>query len=143
MQPECPNHRLDILIAEDDPDDLFLLLRALSRVAPDLRIEATRDGIELCERIESLFVADQPRLVLLDLNLPRRDGREVLDQFRRRGLAVPTVVLTTSVERGDHARARALGAADVLVKPDHFGALVELMAGVVSRHLSPALGAPG
>lgn len=141
MPVECSVRRLDILIAEDDPDDLFLLLRALSRVAPNLCIETTRDGIELCERIESLAANDLPRLVLLDLNLPRRDGREVLDRFRQRGLAVPTVVLTTSVEHEDHARAHALGAIEVQVKPDDFGALIEVMAGVIARHLPAQTGA--
>lgn len=127
--------RLDILIAEDDPDDLFLLLRALRRVAPQLRTGATRDGIELCEQLEALAPHALPHLVLLDLNLPRRDGREVLARLLQQGPAVPTVVLTTSVERADHERARALGAVDVLVKPDDFRALVELMGGVVVRHL--------
>ena len=137
MQPDATPARLDILVAEDDPDDLFLLLRALRRVAPALHIAVTRDGIELCERLDALAQSDVPRLVLLDLNLPRRDGREVLARLRQHGPAVPTVVLTTSVERDDHDRARALGAVEVLAKPDDFRALVEVMAGIVARHLGP------
>lgn len=138
MRPDRTGGRLDILIAEDDPDDLFLLLRAFARVAPDLTLEVARDGIELCDRLASLPAADLPQLVLLDLNLPRRDGREVLAQLRERGPAVPTVVLTTSVERHDHDRARDLGAIEVLSKPDDFRSLVDLLAAMIARHLRPA-----
>jgi CheY-like chemotaxis protein len=135
MHPDPRRGRLDILIAEDDPDDLFLLLRAFGRVAPHLVLESARDGIELCDRLAAMPIADLPQLVLLDLNLPRRDGREVLAQLRERGPAVPTVVLTTSVERDDHERARALGAIDVLTKPDDFRSLVDLVGAVIKRHL--------
>lgn len=141
MDPDASQARLDLLIAEDDPDDLFLLLRALRRVAPGLQIAVTRDGIELCERLDMLGPSAAPRLVLLDLNLPRRDGREVLARLRQQGSAVATVVLTTSVERQDHDGARALGAVEVLAKPDDFRALVEVMGGIVARHLSQSAGA--
>jgi len=131
-----PAVRADILVAEDDAEDLFLLLRALRRLDPGLRVEVTRDGVELCESIRSAPRDVLPRLILLDLNLPRCDGREVLGILRRDGYAIPIIVLTTSREPSDHSRALDLGATEVLTKPDEHRSLENLLRGVISRHLS-------
>lgn len=131
-----PNEpRTDILVAEDDPDDLLLLLKALQQVRP-LNIRVARDGVELCEMIDEPQATGLPRLILLDLNLPRRDGREVLARLRQNGTPVPVLVLTTSSEQDDRDRCLALGAVEVLRKPDEFRALVALMQDTVARYVA-------
>ncbi len=95
---------ITILIAEDDPDDRLLTQRALemSRVVNDLRF--VEDGEELMEyllhkgRYTDASKAPRPGLVLLDLNMPRKDGREALKEIKSHPQlhSIPVVVMTTS-----------------------------------------------
>lgn len=127
-----------LVIVEDDPDDRFLILRALRGLRPALGIGVAADGVELMQRLEG--PDPWPRLILLDLNLPRMDGREVLARVRTLPQAPQcrVVVFTTSVEPEDRSRALALGAADVLSKPDGYGALVSVMRRLLDAHLPEA-----
>lgn len=126
-----------LLLADDDPDDRFLIMRACRRVRPTLDVQCLGDGVELLECLEARASRALPRLVLMDLNMPRMDGREVLARLQgdARFQGVPCVVLTTSERREDHLRVRALGAADVLTKPNRFQALVDLLEALAQRHL--------
>lgn len=121
----------DLVLAEDDPEDAFMILRALRRCRADLGIQTVRDGVALIEHLNERLAMGRalPQLVLLDLNMPRMDGREVLAAMKAdaRLSAVPVVVLTTSIEHEDRDRAQRLGAAGYLTKPDGFGLLVELL----------------
>lgn len=129
-----------VVLADDDPDDRFMITRALHRVRPALGIAAVRDGIELIEHLRSRIHHELPQLVLLDLNMPRMDGREVLRALRADAALqqVPVVVLTTSVESMDATRAVALGAVQVLSKPDGFGALVDVMRRLLDQYVDLA-----
>lgn len=121
----------ELLIADDDPDDRFLILRALHRCDAGLRAAAVCDGIELMAQLEARCAHAKalPKLVLLDLNMPRMDGREVLRKLK----SIPAlqelrvVVLTTSVQIEERARVLALGAVDCLSKPEAFSRLVDLL----------------
>lgn len=126
-----------VVLADDDPDDRFMITRALHRVRPALGIAAVRDGIELIEHLRSRIHHELPQLVLLDLNMPRMDGREVLRTLRADAALqqVPVVVLTTSVESMDATRAVALGAVQVLSKPDGFSALVDVMRRLLDQYV--------
>jgi CheY-like chemotaxis protein len=124
-----------ILLAEDDADDQLLTQDALaeSQLAADLRF--VENGTEL---LDYLFLrgkfsdpasAPRPQLILLDLNMPRMDGREVLEKIKadpalRR---IPVVVLTTSRADTDIARIYELGANSFISKPVRFEALVNVM----------------
>jgi CheY-like chemotaxis protein len=123
-----------ILIADDDPDDRMLMREALqeSQLPCDVRFVA--DGEELmeylCRRGQYAEPASAPRpgLILLDLNMPRKDGREVLkeidaDPILRR---IPIVVLTTSKSEEDIDHSYRLGANSYITKPVTFHALVEI-----------------
>ena len=125
-----------VLIADDDPDDRFLILRALSRCDADLSASAVRDGVELIAHLHGRQARSLPlpRLVLLDLNMPRMDGREVLRQVRSNSSLkdLRVVVLTTSVQHEEGARALALGASACFSKPESFAALVDLLRPHVS-----------
>jgi CheY-like chemotaxis protein len=124
-----------ILMAEDDADDRLLVREAFdeSRLLNELRF--VEDGEELLEylrregRYESPDAAPRPGLILLDLNMPRMDGREALraikeDESLRR---IPIVVMTTSKAEEDIFRSYESGASSYITKPVTFERLVELM----------------
>lgn len=124
-----------ILMAEDDPDDRLLMQEAVVEAGLDVTMCYVADGRELVDYLVQIK-ADRsdgqetfPDLILLDLNMPRMDGREVLewitadDGFRD----IPVVVLTTTSSPEDRSNVRILGAADFLVKPASFEDLVALV----------------
>lgn len=128
-------HTVTILMADDDEDDRLLARDALveSRVLNDFRCVA--DGIELMKylRREGLYKDKElyptPSLILLDLNMPRLDGRGALTQIKADPSlrSIPVIVLTTSKAEEDMIRAYDLGAASYITKPVTFDKLVELM----------------
>jgi two-component system response regulator len=115
------NH--DVLLVEDNPDDVELTLRALKRAHLLNPVRVVRDG---AEAIELLFGSgareSRPRVVLLDLKLPRVSGLEVLERIRREESTrtLPVVVLTSSREEPDIRRAYELGVNSYIVKPVEF-----------------------
>ncbi|HEX6908923.1 MAG TPA: response regulator [Longimicrobium sp.] len=126
---------ITILMADDDPDDRLLTAEALreSRLSSDLRF--VENGEELLDYLRRrgrwANPSDSPRpgLVLLDLNMPRMDGREALAEIKadpelRR---IPVVVLTTSRAEADVLRSYDLGANSFIAKPVTFGGLVDAM----------------
>jgi two-component system response regulator len=117
----------EILLVEDNADDEELTLLALRRNGLINTIRVVRDGVEaldylLGDAAGGLDGAQQPRVVLLDLKLPRVDGFEVLRQVKRdpRTKTIPVVVLTSSREEPDLAQSYALGANSYIVKPVSF-----------------------
>lgn len=126
-----------ILMAEDDPDDRLLACEAFeeSRLANELHL--VEDGEELMDYLyrrgeynnNNEASAPRPGLILLDLNMPRKDGREALREIKadpdlRR---IPVVVLTTSKAEEDILRTYNLGVNSFIVKPVTFTDLVELL----------------
>jgi CheY-like chemotaxis protein len=124
-----------ILCAEDDDDDRLLIREAWEegRLANDLRF--VHDGEELMDYLQRrggwADPADSPRpgLILLDLNMPRKDGREALEEIRgdpdlRR---IPVVVLTTSKAEEDILRSYDLGVNSFITKPVTFDSMVETL----------------
>jgi two-component system response regulator len=102
-----------ILLVEDNPDDALLIRRALRKGGIPGRVEIARDG---AEALDQLFAAgDVPRLVLLDLKLPKVDGWEVLRRLRAdsRTADLPVVVFVSG--REDHSSAEEVSAADVCI----------------------------
>lgn len=119
-------------MADDDADDRMLTKEALeeSRVLNDLRfVEDGEELIEYLKRRGKYEDAPRPGLILLDLNMPRKDGREALKEIKsdpdlRR---IPVVVMTTSKAEEDIYRSYDLGASSFITKPVTFDRLVELM----------------
>ena len=119
---------LQILLVEDDPYDLDLTMRALQGELAGSRIEVARDGAEaldylFCRGIFSGRDPDQfPKLILLDLKLPKVDGLEVLRQVRqdRRTRYIPVVILTSSRQESDMLRSYELGTNGYVQKPVDF-----------------------
>ncbi|MBD2306070.1 response regulator [Chroococcidiopsis sp. FACHB-1243] len=124
-----------ILMADDDEDDCMLAREALaeSRLANDLYL--VRDGEELMDYLHQrgqytdLKLAPRPGLILLDLNMPKKDGREALREIKANPQLkhIPVVVLTTSKAEEDIYRSYELGANSYITKPVTFASLVEVM----------------
>jgi len=128
---------VEILLVEDNPQDLELALRALRKANLTNRIEVARDG---AEAIDFIFcqgahagrrIEDIPRVVLLDLKLPKIDGLEVLRRIKSdpRTKVIPVVVLTSSKEQKDVVESYQLGVNSYIVKPVNF----ERFAGAVQQ----------
>jgi two-component system, response regulator len=126
MPPAAPNEPVEILLVEDNPNDVQLTLHALNRYRLTNRVRVVRDG---AEALEFLFAqrADVPKVVLLDLKLPRVDGIEVLRAVRAdaRTRTIPVVVLTSSREERDVAEMYDLGVNSYIVKPVDFEQFTE------------------
>ena len=132
------NKPITILMADDDEDDRVLAKAALEecRLANDLHF--VRDGEELMDylyrRGKYTKLADSPRpgLILLDLNMPRKDGREALQEIKADLdlRYIPIVVLTTSQAEEDIYRSYNLGANSYITKPVTFESLVEVMKAI-------------
>jgi two-component system response regulator len=125
-----PSHpsAIEILLVEDNPNDLQLTMRALKKARLGNRIQVARDGEEACDYVfgEGTFagrdVNDAPKLVLLDLKLPKIDGIEVLRRIKGdpRTRSIPVVVLTSSKEQRDVVESYRLGVNSYIVKPVDF-----------------------
>ena len=127
-----------VLLVEDDPGDALMVREALETYAPETDIAAVVDGIDALRylRREDEFAGTpRPDLVLLDLNLPRKDGREVLAEIKSDPelRSIPVVVLTTSKAEEDIVRTYDLGVNSFITKPVTFLGLVEVMK-VFSRY---------
>ena len=122
------NHLVEILLVEDNPNDAELSLYALRKHHIANQIHLARDGIEA---IDYLFatgdfagrnVEETPKVVLLDLKLPKMDGLEVLKRIKSDGRTrqIPVVVLTSSREERDIVESYNLGVNSYIVKPIDF-----------------------
>jgi CheY-like chemotaxis protein len=126
---------ITILLADDDADDRMMASDALeeSRLANDLR--CVEDGEELMDYLHrrgkyaAPNEAPRPGLILLDLNMPRKDGREALKEIKAQPelRTIPVVVLTTSQAEEDIYRTYDLGVNSFITKPVNFESLVAVM----------------
>lgn len=124
----------DILLAEESPEEAEVTIRALRRENVAENIFVARDGEQALDFIfcRSKFASrspDPPKLILLDLKLPRVNGLEVLKQLKDdpRTKAIPAVILTSSQEEGALVRSYDLGANSYILKPVDFEQLGRTM----------------
>jgi CheY-like chemotaxis protein len=131
-----PGRPVTILLADDDEDDQQLIRDALQDARLTNQIRCVQDGQELLDYLrrqgpyaDPSVDAPLPGVILLDLNMPRKDGREALaeiktdPQLRR----IPVVVLTTSEDEADVVRSYDLGVNSFITKPVTFAGLVEAL----------------
>ncbi len=124
---------VEIMIVEDSPQDLELALRALRKGRLGNRIHVARDGEEALEFIfcqgpySDRKIESGPRLILLDLKLPKIDGLEVLRRIKEdpRTKSIPVVMLTSSKEQNDVVESYHLGVNSYIVKPVNFEQFTE------------------
>jgi two-component system response regulator len=119
---------IEILLVEDNPQDLELTLRALKKANLANRIQVARDGAEALEFIfcegthATRRIDDVPKVILLDLKLPKVDGLEVLQRVKSdpRTKHIPVTILTSSKEQRDIVESYNLGVNSYIVKPVNF-----------------------
>ena len=112
----------EILLVEDNPDDAELTRIAFAEAGVDYRLHVVGDGVQALAYLRGCSPTDLPSLVLLDLNLPKLNGREVLEAIRADPAtrSLPVVVLTTSAEPFDVEASYALGVNSYIQKPVDF-----------------------
>ncbi len=118
-------NKVEILLVEDNKNDAELAIRALRKGNINSNLIHLKDGAEALEFLfgtgvyEGRDINNKPKLILLDLKMPKVDGLEVLTEIKAKELtkAIPVVVLTSSKEHPDIERAYALGANSYIVKP--------------------------
>ena len=125
-----------VLIADDDPDDQLMISEAFKQRCENCHLRFFSNGEELMNYLDReavLYGTDidrqRPSLLLLDLNMPLKDGREVLVAIRTNSALseLPTVVFTTSKNEEDMAYCLANGAREYLVKPTRYSELLNLV----------------
>ena len=127
-----PN-QTEILLVEDSQDDLDMTLRALRKANMANHIEIARDGVEaldfiFCEGAHAARkIENIPKLIMLDLKLPKIDGMEVLKRIKGdpRTKMIPVVMLTSSKEQKDVIESYGLGTNSYIVKPVDFESFAE------------------
>jgi CheY-like chemotaxis protein len=125
IPPDTPLKPIDVLLVEDDPGDTLMIKEAFEDNKVRNRLSCVADGVEALAflRREGDFAeAPRPDLILLDLNLPRKDGRQVLEEVKADPelRTIPVVVLTTSEAEEDILRSYSLHANAYVTKPVDF-----------------------
>jgi CheY-like chemotaxis protein len=123
---------IDVLLVEDDPGDTLMIREAFEHNKVRNSLATVTDGVEAMRylRREGPYAdAPRPDLVLLDLNLPRKDGREVLAEIKADGAlrSIPVVVLTTSQAEEDVLRSYQLHANAYVTKPVDFDRFIAVV----------------
>ena len=129
---------ISILVADDDTEDQMMIADALKENNLAVHLRFVKDGVEL---MDTLFnrgsytdVSKHPRpdMILLDLNMPRKDGREALAEIKSHPIlrSIPVVVLTTSNTEADISRTYNLGVNSFVTKPVTFTEFVTMLKGL-------------
>jgi CheY-like chemotaxis protein len=132
-----------VLMADDDEDDCMLARKAFEESGAPGVFTCVEDGIEAMAylyrlgKYKSLSHVPLPALILLDLNMPKKDGRQVLKEIESDPILrrISIVVLTTSREERDRSFSLAMGAKSFVTKPDSFLEWVEIMKNVAEAWL--------
>ena len=134
--PEPPKRTLKFLLVEDNPADVLLVRIALNEIAPHCSITVAIDGAQAIRLIEAVHQDDRSPfdLILLDLNLPRFDGFEVLKVIRSERMVIsPVVMISTTNRKSDQAKALELGANEFSVKPSKLDETFDSIRRLVSK----------
>ncbi|HEY7337134.1 MAG TPA: response regulator [Bryobacteraceae bacterium] len=142
LDPTAESQLLTVWVVDDNPTDVFVIREVLMASGLNLRIRIARDGQEALQYYREMDREDRspcPALILLDLNLPKVAGFEVLRELRSglRCNRTPVIVITSSSSDGDRVMARRLGADEYFQKPADLAAYSELET-IVRRVLGAA-----
>lgn len=127
-----------ILIAEDDVDDRFLLQSAFDENGYNDKLEFVENGIELLDYLNKLIVDGRmvktPCFIMIDLNMPKKDGREVLREIKLNPQLskIPLIVFSTTSSEQEKSRCYELGASSYITKPSSFDGLKKIVAALRS-----------
>jgi CheY-like chemotaxis protein len=124
---------IEVFLVEDNPADVMLVRVALSQVPFPLRLLVAKDGEQA---LKMLSAPDfQPRLIILDLNMPRVDGQTVLQQYQQK--KIPIVIFSSTQNKVEVQKALALGASEYVQKPIGFEPYADAVRGIVKRWIAP------
>lgn len=134
LTPAKPEIR--ILIVDDDHDDQFLIESAISEQYAHHRIFKAGNGSEAMEYLTNLPDTELPDLILMDLNMPKLDGRATVQIIRNNGNLknIPVLILSTSNNPEDIKEVKRLGANDYFVKPASFSGLKEVVHSIIETY---------
>jgi len=137
-------NRTDVPLLEDNPDDVALTLRAFRLNPMSHTVVFARDGVDALDCLFGSAARALPRLVVLDLKLPRLDGMGVLKAIRAdpRTCLIPVLILTSSMQGDDLATCYTLGVKSYLVKPIDFSRFVSMVALMTKYWLTSNQNAP-
>ena len=127
-----------ILIAEDDADDRFLLQSAFEENGFKDKLYFVENGVELVEYLYKITQSGNngklPRFILLDLNMPKKDGREVLKEIKQNATLkkIPVIIFSTTNNEQEMRRCYELGANSYITKPNSFENLIKTVAALRS-----------
>jgi CheY-like chemotaxis protein len=132
-------NNLQILIAEDDADDRYLIGTAFTEKGYSEKIDFVENGVELLSYLENILVTNPdeknlPCVILLDLNMPKKDGREALKELKQHPTfkKIPVIVFTTTKNEIEIKRCYELGANSYVVKPLTFDELLMVVENIRS-----------
>jgi len=127
-----------LLLVDDDQDDQQLFIDALGSVDSSVRVNFANDGMEALEKLQNNHPA-VPDLILLDLNMPRMNGKQFLQTIKssERLKDIPVVVYSTSSNENDKRETAILGAADFIVKPLRFLELCDSIRYLLGKRWRP------
>ena len=129
---------ISILIAEDDADDRFLLQAAFTENGFKDKLLFVENGVELVDYLLKLAQSGNnvkmPRFILLDLNMPKKDGREVLKEIKQHAdlKKIPVLIFSTTNNEQEMRRCYELGANSYITKPNSFENLIKTVAALRS-----------
>lgn len=130
---------LQILIAEDDADDRYLIGTAFAEKGYSEKIDFVENGVELLSYLENILITSPdeknlPCVILLDLNMPKKDGREALKELKQHPIfkKIPVIVFTTTKNEIEIKRCYELGANSYVVKPLTFDDLLMVVENIRS-----------
>lgn len=123
-------NKQSILIAEDDADDRYLLQTAFMEKGYPETIDFVENGVELLNHLDN--GSELPGFILLDLNMPKKDGREVLKELKQHPVfkKIPVIVFTTTKNEIEIKRCYELGANSYIVKPISFDQLLRVVENI-------------
>ncbi len=134
-----------ILVAEDDVDDKFLLKTAFRENGFNDTLHFVENGVELIEYLNNFEKGvdgvKKPRFILLDLNMPKKDGREVLKEIKQNPVLnnIPVIIFSTTNNEQEMKRCYELGANSYITKPNSFESLIKTVAALRSYWLQEPL----
>ena len=129
-----------VIIADDDEDDRMMILSAFRENRVGVHIDFAIDGIDLMNILRKEAVARSTVFVLLDLNMPKKDGRETLKEIKQdpKLKTIPVIIFTTAKNESEIVRCYELGANTYIVKPDGFEELRRIVSNLSSYWLDTA-----
>jgi CheY-like chemotaxis protein len=132
-----------VLIAEDDKDDRFLLQNAFVESGNFELLNFVENGVEVLKYLDDIATKrneSYPDLIILDLNMPKKNGKEVLAELKGNAVFknIPVIIYTTTNSEIEKQKCFELGATTYIVKPASFEALIEVVESIRANWLSPS-----